>query len=57
MERKIVQIAVASGSCPGDREMLFALANDGTAWMRVANMSDQSGPWVQMPPLPDREAE
>lgn len=50
MKRKIVQIAASKGH---EGAVLFALAEDGTAWQQP----DRFSKWERLPPLPDADEE
>lgn len=51
--RKIMMIGIDQGRGPGEDTVMFALANDGTTWGRVAPLAPESH-WVQVSSLPDQ---
>jgi hypothetical protein len=51
--RVITQIAAAAGSESANRDVLYALADDGTIWRLTVKMGYG---WFQLPALPQTDA-
>lgn len=57
LSRKIIQIAcgISDASNNAGRERLYALAEDGTLWLKTAVITGKKDfpPWVQIPGPPE----